>query len=83
MEFSVGGMKKILHSEDPHKQVTRDAAIALNDALEKHIEEVAEIAIILTHDRGRVTVKEQDIRDSIKFLEIEDELELPESLQSE
>jgi histone H3/H4 len=83
MEFSVGGMKNILHDEDPHKQVTRDAAIALNDALEKQAEEVAEIAVILTYDRGRVTVKEKDIRDSIRFLEIESELELPEDLSQE
>lgn len=76
MEFSIGGMKNILHGK-------RDAAIELNDVLEERAEEIAEFAVILTHDRGRVTVKERDIRDALRFLKVEDDIEVPENFGSE
>jgi histone H3/H4 len=64
MEFSISKMKEVIKSASD-KRVSRDAANELNDELEIYGEDVAERAIKIADERGRKTVRQNDIRDAI------------------
>lgn len=64
MEFSISKMKEVIRSAS-NKRVSRDAANELNDELEIYGEDVAERAIKIADERGRKTVRQNDIRDAI------------------
>lgn len=64
MEFSIYKMKEVIRSTS-NKRVSRDAANELNDELEIYGEDIAERAIKIADERGRKTVRQNDIRDAI------------------
>lgn len=64
MEFSVRGMKKAISSETD-KQISNDAAIELGNLLEHYGQEIAEYAVEHAERDGRVTVREEDVRQAL------------------
>jgi len=64
MEFSIRSMKIIIQ-ENTEKRVSEDSAAALGEFLDKWGSEVAEDASEIAEDKGRKTVRVEDIRDAL------------------
>lgn len=65
MEFSVSKMKEMIKSQGD-KRVSEDSAEALADVIERFAGDVSEEAIAIAQDKGRKTVRAEDIRDALK-----------------
>lgn len=63
-EFSTRAIQKQLKTQTD-KRVSKDAADSLAEELDEYGEEVAEKAVQIADDAGRVTVREEDIRKAI------------------
>ncbi len=64
MEFSTAKMKEIIKSQSD-KRVSRDSAEELRIVLERFAGDVAEEAIAIAREKGRKTVREEDIREAL------------------
>ena len=62
-EFSLPASKRIIKSQGD-KRVSKDAAKELNQILERFAGDIAEEAIAITEEKGRKTVRAEDIRDA-------------------
>ena len=65
MEFSVSKMKEVIKSQGD-KRVSEDSAKELSDVIETFAGDVSEEAIAVAKDKGRKTVRAEDIRDALK-----------------
>ena len=65
MEFSVSKMKEMIKSQGD-KRVSEDSAEELADVIETFAGDVSEEAIAVAQDKGRKTVRGEDIRDALK-----------------
>lgn len=63
-EFSTRSIKKQLQNQTD-KQVSKGAADSLAGELDEYGEEIAETAVQIAEDQGRITVREEDIRKAI------------------
>ena len=61
MEFSISKMKEIMKTQTD-KRVSRAAAEELSKDIEDKGEEITEEALLVAEDKGRVTVRAEDIR---------------------
>lgn len=64
MEFSVAKMKDMIKTQGD-KRVSEDGAEELGQVLEMFAGDVAEEAIAIAEEKGRKTVREEDIRDAL------------------
>ena len=69
-QFSTPTGKRVLKSETD-KRVSEDAGIKMDEILEEHGEEVADLANDHAQDSHRKTVRAEDIRKAIRDLEKE------------
>lgn len=77
MEFSIRSMK-LLISENTEKRVGEDSASALGEFLEEWSTEVSEDAIEIAENKGRKTVRTEDIKQALgnrKSREVEERLD--------
>ena len=65
MEFSVSKMKETIKSQGD-KRVSEDSAEKLADVLETFAGDVSEEAIAVAEEKGRKTVREEDVRDALE-----------------
>ena len=65
MEFSVSKMKEAI-KEQGDKRVSEDSAEELADVLEKFAGDVSEEAIALAKEKGRKTVRGEDVREALQ-----------------
>lgn len=65
MEFSVSKMKEVIKSQGD-KRVSENSAEAMADVIETFAGDVSEEAIAVAKDKGRKTVRAEDIRDALK-----------------
>ena len=65
MEFSVSKMKEVIKSQGD-KRVSEDSAEQMADVIETFAGDVSEEAIAIAKDKGRKTVRAEDIRDALK-----------------
>lgn len=65
MEFSVSRMKEMIKTQGD-KRVSEDSAQSLADVLEIFAGDVSEEAIAVAEDKGRKTVRAEDVRDALK-----------------
>ena len=63
-EFSTRAIQKQLKTQTD-KRVSKSAADSLAGELDEYGEEVAEKAVQIADDEGRITVREEDIRKAI------------------
>lgn len=64
MEFSIAKMKEIIKSQGD-KRVSQDSAEDLREVLETFAGDVAEEAIAIAHEKGRKTVRAEDIKEAL------------------
>jgi histone H3/H4 len=64
MEFSIRSMKLII-KENTEKRVSEDSAATLGDFLNKWGSEVAEDAAEIAEEKGRKTVRAEDIKEAL------------------
>lgn len=64
MEFSIRSMKLIIQ-ENTEKRVSEDSASSLGDFLDDWSSEVAEDAAEIAEDKGRKTVRVEDIKGAL------------------
>lgn len=65
MEFSISKMKEVMKNETD-KRVSREAAEELSSDLESKGEEITVKAVKIAEDKGRVTVRAEDIREALE-----------------
>ncbi len=65
MEFSVSKMKEVIKSQGD-KRVSEDSAKELGDVLETFAGDVSEEAIAVAREKGRKTVRAEDVRDALQ-----------------
>lgn len=65
MEFSIRSMRQIFKSNTT-KRVSEDAAKELGEFLDDWSEEVGEEAVEIAKEKGRTTVRAEDIRDVLR-----------------
>jgi histone H3/H4 len=65
MEFSVSKMKEVIKSQGD-KRVSEDSAKELGDVLETFAGDVSEEAIAVAKEKGRKTVRAEDVRDALQ-----------------
>lgn len=65
MEFSIRSMSQIFKSNTT-KRVSEDAAKELGEFLDNWAEEVGEEAVEVAEEKGRATVRAEDIRDVLR-----------------
>jgi histone H3/H4 len=65
MEFSIRSMRQIFKSNTT-KRVSEDAAEELGEFLDNWAEEVGEEAAEVAEEKGRATVRAEDIRDVLR-----------------
>lgn len=65
MEFSKAKMKEMM-KEQTSKRVSEDGAVHFGEVLEQYAGDIAEAAIAEAKDKGRKTVRAEDIRDSLR-----------------
>lgn len=65
MEFSVAKMKDMIKSQGD-KRVSEEGAEELGNVLERFAGDVAEEAIAIAEEKGRKTVREEDIREALE-----------------
>ncbi|MFB6115354.1 MAG: histone [Candidatus Nanohalobium sp.] len=65
MEFSVAKMKDMIKAQGD-KRVSEEGAEELGDVLERFAGDVAEEAIAIADEKGRKTVREEDIREALE-----------------
>jgi histone H3/H4 len=65
MEFSVSKMKEMIKTQGD-KRVAEDSAEALANVLETFAGDVSEEAIAVAEDKGRKTVRGEDVRDALE-----------------
>jgi histone H3/H4 len=65
MEFSVSKMKEVVKSEGD-KRVSEDSAKELGGVLETFAGDVSEEAIAVAEEKGRKTVRAEDVRDALQ-----------------
>jgi len=66
--FSIGSMKSLIKTQTS-KRVSKDGANEMGVLVEKHAKNISEEAIEIAEEKGRKTVRDEDIRDAIKRLE--------------
>lgn len=64
MEFSVAKMKDMIKTQGD-KRVSEDGAEELGQIVEMFAGDIAEEAIAVAEEKGRKTVREEDIRDAL------------------
>jgi histone H3/H4 len=64
MEFSKAKMKEVI-KEQTDKRVSEESALELGDILETYGGDIAEEAIAIAEEKGRKTVRAEDIRDAL------------------
>lgn len=64
MEFSKAKMKELIKSQGD-KRVSEESAETLGELLETFAGDVAEEAIAVSREKGRKTVRAEDIRDAL------------------
>ena len=65
MEFSKAKMKEVF-KEETDKRVSEESAHKLADILETYGGQIAEKAIKIAEEKGRRTVRAEDIREAMK-----------------
>lgn len=65
MEFSISKMKEVMKNETD-KRVSREAAEELSTDLETKGEEITVRAVQIAENKGRVTVRAEDIREALE-----------------
>jgi histone H3/H4 len=65
MEFSVAKMKDMIKSQGD-KRVSEEGAEELGNVIERFAGDVAEEAIAIAEEKGRKTVREEDIREALE-----------------
>lgn len=65
MEFSISKMKEVIKSQGD-KRVSEASAEKLGESLEMFAGDVAEEAVAVTKEKGRKTVRAEDIKDALK-----------------
>jgi histone H3/H4 len=65
MEFSIRSMRQVFKSNTT-KRVSEDAAEELGEFLDNWAEEVGEEASEIAQDKGRATVRAEDIREVLR-----------------
>ena len=65
MEFSIRSMKMMIQ-ENTEKRVSEDSASALGSFLDDWGTDVAEEATQIAEDKGRKTVRTEDIKEALK-----------------
>lgn len=65
MEFSVSKMKEMIKTQGD-KRVSEESAEKLANVLETFAGDVSEEAIAVAKDKGRKTVREEDVKDALK-----------------
>jgi len=78
MEFSIRSMKLIIQ-ENTEKRVSEGSSKALGEFLDDWSSEVAGDAAEIAEDKGRKTVRAEDIREALnnrKSRDVEEELDL-------
>jgi histone H3/H4 len=65
MEFSVSKMKEMVKSQGD-KRVSEDSAEELADVIETFAGDVSEEAIAVVKEKGRKTVRAEDVRDALQ-----------------
>ncbi|MFB6174835.1 MAG: histone [Candidatus Nanohalobium sp.] len=65
MEFSVAKMKDMIKTQGD-KRVSEEGAEELGDILETFAGDVAEEAIAIAEEKGRKTVRGEDVREALK-----------------
>jgi histone H3/H4 len=65
MEFSVSKMKDMIKSQGD-KRVSEDSAEQLADVLETFAGDVSEEAIAVADEKGRKTVRAEDVREALE-----------------
>ncbi|MFP4038819.1 MAG: histone [Candidatus Nanohaloarchaea archaeon] len=65
MEFSISKMKEFIKTQT-EKRVSKEAAKELNDDLEGRGLEIGEKAVEIAENKGRVTVRAEDIREALE-----------------
>lgn len=63
--LSTSAMKRVIKSETD-KRVSKDSADELREELREFAEEVSENAREIAEEKGRKTVREEDVREAIK-----------------
>lgn len=64
MEFSKAKMKEVIKSQGD-RRVSEDSAVELGEILERYAGDIAEEAIEVAREKGRKTVRAEDIRDAL------------------
>lgn len=67
MEFSILAMRKIIQSQGD-KRVSEESAEKLGEVLERFSGDVAEEAIAIAEEKGRKTVRAEDIKEALADL---------------
>ena len=65
MEFSISKMKEIIGTQTD-KRVSKEATEELSKDLEQRGREITEQAIKIAESKGRVTVRAEDIRETLR-----------------
>lgn len=65
MEFSVSKMKDVIKSQGD-KRVSEDSAKELANVIETFAGDVSEEAIAVAQEKGRKTVRAEDVRDALE-----------------
>lgn len=65
MEFSISKMKEVI-STQTGKRVSKNAATELSSDLEKKGSDISKKALEIAKEKGRVTVRAEDIREAIR-----------------
>jgi histone H3/H4 len=65
MEFSKAKMKEVIKNQTD-KRVSEDSAVELGTLLERYAGDIAEEAIAIAREKGRKTVRGEDIRDALR-----------------
>ncbi|MFO7793530.1 MAG: histone [Candidatus Nanohaloarchaea archaeon] len=64
MEFSISKMKEVIGTQTD-KRVSKEAAQELSSDLETKGKEITEKALNIAEEKGRVTVRAEDIREAL------------------
>lgn len=65
MEFSISKMKEVI-STQTGKRVSKNAATELSSDLENKGADISKKALKIAKEKGRVTVRAEDIREAIR-----------------
>lgn len=65
MEFSKAKMKEVI-KQQTDKRVSEESAIELGDLMEQYAGDIAEEAIATAQEKGRKTVRAEDIQDALR-----------------